>query len=57
MCSSYRGFGIFSVVAGLVFAAGGLFIGFNAVRIVIAAFFIFLGTADLLIYTKYGDHS
>ena len=57
MCRSYKGFGRFSLAAGAAFLALGLFFGLNGTRIVIAAFFILLGAADLLFYSKYGDHS
>ena len=57
MCKSYRGFGRFSVAVGLVFAAAGVFLGFNAVRIAVVAFFLILGLTDLLFYSKYGEHS
>ena len=56
MCSSYRGFGRFSIAAGLVFAAMGFFLGFNPVRIAVTSFFLILGAVDLLFYAKYGDH-
>ena len=55
MCSSYKGFGKFSLIAGLIFAAAGFIYGFNSVRIAVAAFFLLLGIVDLVLYSKYGE--
>ena len=55
MCSSYKGFGRFSIAVGLFFAAAGIFYGFNQIRAAVAAFFLLLGAVDLLFYSKYGE--
>ena len=55
MCSSYNGFGRFSLAVGLIFLAATLLLGFNSVRIAVAAFFLILGIVDLLFYSKYGE--
>ena len=55
MCRSYKGFGRFSLLAGILFVTLSFFYGFNLVRIAVAAFFLILGTLDLLFYTKYGE--
>lgn len=55
MCSSYKGFGRFSLAVGILFVALSFFYGFNSVRIAVAAFFLTLGIVDLALYSKYGE--
>ena len=55
MCSSYKGFGRFSLLAGVIFLAAELIFGFSSIRIAVAAFFLLLGTVDLMLYGKYGE--
>ncbi len=57
MCKSYRGFGRFSLAAGLIFLAAAFVLGFNSTRISVAAFFLVLGAVDLIFYSRYGEHS
>ena len=55
MCSSYKGFGKFSVAVGTIFLAAGLIFGLNSTRIAVAAFFLLLGIVDLALYSKFGE--
>ncbi|MBI3037207.1 hypothetical protein HYY73_05680 [Candidatus Woesearchaeota archaeon] len=55
MCSSYKGFGRFSLIVGFIFAAVGFIYGFNSVRIAVAAFFLTLGIVDLALYSRFGE--
>ena len=55
MCKDYKDFGRGALISGVVFFAISFIFGFNPIRLMVIAFFLAAGIADLALYAKYGE--